>query len=343
MPEAAGAAPPSQPQWGDTLPSHIGALPTFDELPVVAGAPPHSAWGLWGFGDRVGTLNLITDEAVRRAAATVRTGRVIPLNASLTAFDPPLFGRSPLQHTVESFSRGRVRDETVSGLNTQASSQWDGLRHVSSRFYGFYNGAEERTLGITNWAERGIAGRGVLLDIERWFPERGRALAYDGPSPIEVDDLHALVADHGITLATGDLLVLHTGWLDHWRAARRRYEAGPFATPGLRPSRAMLAALWDMHCAAVVTDVPALEVWPPGACASEEVRAQARTDPEAEMQVFMHSHLIAMLGMAVGELWDTGPLARACRSEARTDFLLVSAPLNLPGGVASTSNAVALL
>lgn len=318
-------------------------LPTFAELPVAAGAPPGSAWGLWGADDRVGTLNLLTEESVRRAAATVRTGEVIPLNASLTEFDPPLFGRSPLQHTVESFSKGRVRDETVSGLNTQASSQWDGLRHVQSRFYGFYNGADESELGITNWAERGIAGRGVLLDAERWFQEHGRELAQDEPTPIEVEDLHGIIGDTETPLETGDLLVLHTGWLDRWRESGRRYEARSFATPGLRPSREMLATLWDLHCAAVVTDVPALEVWPPGACATDEVRARASTDPSAEMQVFMHSHLIAMLGMAVGELWDTGRLARACRRAGRSEFLLVSAPLNLPGGVASTSNAVALL
>lgn len=309
----------------------------------MAGAPSLSAWGLWGWEDRVGTLNLLTAEAVRRGVGTVRTGEVIPLNASLTEFDPPLFGRSPLQHSVESFSKGRVRDETVSGLNTQASSQWDGLRHVQSRFHGFYNGADESELGITNWAERGIAGRGVLLDVEKWFQEQGRDLAYDGPTPIEVEDLHAVIGAHGTTLETGDLLVLHTGWLDYWRDSGQRYEAGSFATPGLRPSRAMLAALWDLHCAAVVTDVPALEVWPPGACATPQVRARASTEPEAEMQVFMHSHLIALLGMAVGELWDTGRLARACRKAARSEFLLVSAPLNLPGGVASTSNAVALL
>ncbi|MEH0528003.1 hypothetical protein QBA75_12650 [Streptomyces stelliscabiei] len=32
-------------------------------------------WGRWGADDEIGTLNLITDEVVREAAASVRTGR----------------------------------------------------------------------------------------------------------------------------------------------------------------------------------------------------------------------------------------------------------------------------
>ena len=36
-------------------------------------------WGRWGADDEIGTLNLITDEVVRAAAATVRTGRRVPL------------------------------------------------------------------------------------------------------------------------------------------------------------------------------------------------------------------------------------------------------------------------
>lgn len=36
-------------------------------------------WGRWGADDEIGTLNLITDEVVRRAAAGVRSGRRVPL------------------------------------------------------------------------------------------------------------------------------------------------------------------------------------------------------------------------------------------------------------------------
>ncbi len=38
-----------------------------------------SNWGRWGDADEAGTLNLITPEKRRRAAASVRTGTVISL------------------------------------------------------------------------------------------------------------------------------------------------------------------------------------------------------------------------------------------------------------------------
>lgn len=36
-------------------------------------------WGRWGAEDEIGTLNLVTNEVVRAAAAEIRTGRRIPL------------------------------------------------------------------------------------------------------------------------------------------------------------------------------------------------------------------------------------------------------------------------
>ena len=43
--------------------------PSFDSLPVDKSGPRGNAWGLWGPEDQLGTLNLLTDELVRRAAA----------------------------------------------------------------------------------------------------------------------------------------------------------------------------------------------------------------------------------------------------------------------------------
>lgn len=36
-------------------------------------------WGRWGSDDEIGTLNLVTDEVVREAAACVHSGQRIPL------------------------------------------------------------------------------------------------------------------------------------------------------------------------------------------------------------------------------------------------------------------------
>jgi hypothetical protein len=57
----------------------------------------------------------------------------------------------------------------------------------------------------------------------------------------------------------------------------------------------------------------------------------------------LHRRLIPGLGFAVGELFDFRELGRACQARGRWDFLFVSVPLNIPGGVGSPGNAVAVL
>lgn len=53
--------------------------PQFEELPLEAGDPKASAWGLWGQSDEIGTLNLITPEVVRLAQQEIVAGLIVPL------------------------------------------------------------------------------------------------------------------------------------------------------------------------------------------------------------------------------------------------------------------------
>jgi len=41
-----------------------GRLPDFADLPIKPDYPPHSAWGVFGDDDQIGTLNLLTPERV---------------------------------------------------------------------------------------------------------------------------------------------------------------------------------------------------------------------------------------------------------------------------------------
>ena len=100
-------------------------LPTFAELPVRAGAPAHSSWGLWGDEDRLGCWNLVDDAAARRGAAAVRSGRTFRLDAP---HDPDLARfqkREPFVHRIERIS-GIAWDDVIDGFNTQGATQWDG-------------------------------------------------------------------------------------------------------------------------------------------------------------------------------------------------------------------------
>jgi hypothetical protein len=119
-------------------------------------------------------------------------------------------------------------------------------------------------LGIENMAQRGIAARGVLLDVERYLREQGRPLDHAGRSEITLDDLEGCCAAQEVEINTGDVLLVHFGWLrwymDGPTPAEREAmsDRNQLRAPGLGPPEEM-AWLWDRHVAAVAADNPALE------------------------------------------------------------------------------------
>ncbi len=320
-------------------------LPTFDELPVVDGAPPGSSWGMWGNGDTLGCLNLLTADRVKAATAEVRTGQVFNLNLELELPDPPFFGRAGLLHTVHDTSTGH--DDQIDNYNTQSSSQWDGFRHVKHPKYGFYNGVADGDHGIHHWAQRGIVGRGVLCDVARWREQQGRPIIADEAHPIEPGDITATLTAQGTSVEPGDILLIRSGWLAWYRgldAAGRAAYAGQRVPPscGLRPGTETARVLWNLHVAAAAADNPGFEVMPPGSFETPESMVALRADPERAEEWFVHTALLGKLGLPLGEFFDLDALADACHADRRYTCMVTSAPLNLRAGVATPPNVLAV-
>jgi kynurenine formamidase len=318
-------------------------LPTFDQLPFRAGAPEGSSWGLWGDDDELGTWNLVTPEKTARAAGLVRKGSVFALNLPLDAMParPMFWFRGNPRHTIFDCSGGlRVSyDEYLDAFCPQSSSQWDGHRHVAHPVLGFYNGfkhedvihPDSAKLGIQNLAKKGIATRGVLLDVARYLEHQGQTLDQGSDWTIEAATLDACAAAQGVTLEPGDILLFRTGWLGWLRAQPATVHnelAEELHAPGLLAGRDMAAWLWDHHVASVATDAIAVESWPP-----------AFADPA---RGFFHIQLITLFGMNLGELWDLDALAEDCAADGVYEFFFTSAPLNITGGVGSPPNALAI-
>jgi kynurenine formamidase len=132
----------------------------------------------------------------------------------------------------------------------------------------------------------------------------------------------------------GDILLVRTGWLRWYLEEatpeqRQRmagdYMAGDLVYPGLGPAQEMVEYLWNLHVAAAAADNPGLDAWPP--------------TPE---RGWMHFHLLPLLGIPIGELWYLEDLAADCAQDGVYEFMLTSAPLNIPGGVGSPPNALAI-
>jgi kynurenine formamidase len=334
-------------------------LPDFKDLPVSPTAPPNSAWGLWGAGDQIGTLNLLTDARTLNAINEVRSGRVINLNLPIDEpWRPPGARRGNPKHYIQwvgmsepalegkddltkmTGGHGGGRDDYIAPLWLQGSTQWDGLAHIRNADYGNYNGVPDSDihggpgakLGIDQWAQRCVVGRGVLADVAKYCAHAGRPFDPAGNYGITVNDLQETLAFEGVTIQTGDILLLHTGWMDHYRSADEEYRRNAYTpqglrTPGLEPSDDMLEYLWNIHIAAIAADNTSLEKVPQDG------------DP---FQFRLHQTLLPLWGMAVGESWNLYDIAEDCERDGRYTFLLVSVPLNVKGGLGTPANAVAI-
>lgn len=319
--------------------------PSYRDLPKVNGLP--ASWGLWGSPDYFGCLNLMTPEKLVAAAQLVRRGAVFALNWSADLPDPPMFGRLPHRHEV--VDRVTGHDDVLHDWNTQSSSQWDGFRHIKNIPNGFYDGVPDEEHGVDHWARRGIAGRAVVCDVGRWRAAQGRPLRYGESDVIEPADIMATLDAQGSRLEAGDILLMRTGWTEWYENetdAALRTQCADRATlkaPGLPSGERTAEFLWDLHIAAIGADNPGVEVWPQGTGQDPETVADVKANhPERYHEVFAHSLLLPMLGIPLGELFDLAALAADCAEDGRYTCLFVSAPLNVPHGVATPPNALAI-
>jgi len=353
--ETVAAAPSSdaKPEVnGHSKDSKWSNLPNFDELPMFKDMKG-CAWEVWGKTDQLGTINLLTDEVVKRAASEeIITGVTVSLNWPLNFPSKPLFGRKHPEINMKPSPTRVVRDDEIH-INTQSGSQWDGLRHFGLQDHGiFYNNTPAESMaggfipihdpcaidpsmahiGIQNWANHGICGRGVFLDLVRYHTAGTtlKELPYDPWTThgFTAAELEACAKKQGVTFRQGDILILRAGFIHKYQNAtqeeRDALAERPETFAGIEQSEEMKKFLWNNHFAAIASDQPALESW-----------------PTPEGTAHMHQTLLGLWGMPIGEMFDVEKLSDVCAQTGRYTFFFSSWPLAIIGGCASPPNAAA--
>ena len=286
------------------------------------------AWGRFGADDERGAVNLITPEAVRRAAGLVRTGQVIPLGQPISPRTPVPRHRAPMQHFMDrdggDYAAGGKRpggfqfaEDTVV-MPLQFATHVDALCHAWSDDQ-LYNGFPSTGTRSTTRATRcgiekmgSIVARGVLFDV---VASTGTPLAIG--ATVSRAMLENAAGQAGIAIETGDVALIRTGWIETMLADARYYDG----EPGLDVEAAQWLA--EQGVAAIGADNFAIEAipFPPG-------------------QVFpVHQCVLRGYGVALIEGMVLEALARAGARE----FLFVAAPLPIVGGTASPLMPVAVL
>ncbi|HEY2775019.1 MAG TPA: cyclase family protein [Candidatus Binatia bacterium] len=316
-------------------------LPLFRDLPVRKDAPPESNWGVFGDDDELGCLNFLTPEGVVDAARLVRRGRVFRLDTPINYARPPLFSRSPAQHKIISFEPFGLlgHDDSLDNYNTQEGSQWDGLGHIGHlRHRAYYNGVTDDQiqdgtggkLGIHLWSNR-FVGRAVLIDVRKHTHDGGRAIDPLSSAHYTLADLEEALAAQKTRLEPGSILLVRTGWVGAYIAAsdEQKIAMAPMSdlkACGIESSSGLVAWLWDHRVAAIGTDCPAVEPWP-----------WSFQDEKA-----LHYRTLSLMGLPLGEQFVLDELAADCAADGCYEFMLVSVPLHLEGGIATPPNAVAI-
>jgi len=279
-------------------------------------------WGRWGADDELGTMNLITPEKTRAAAALVQRGITVSLAHNPMPDPAPDNPDTAFNHTMGESLRSDTYEFRYHGYGV---SHIDSLCHFlwNDRMYNDIppsaSSVEEGCgkLGIQN-LKQGIVTRGILLDFARL-----KGVPYLEPqTPIYVEDIEAWEAMAGVTVSPGDVIFVRTG---RWA---RRAALGPWQVSGNSAGLHASVLPWiKERGVAVVGSDAATDVMPS--------LVEGVTQP-------VHTMLIAGFGIHIFDNMDLEALAETAARENRWEFMLTAGPIPVEGGTGSPLNPIAI-
>ena len=320
---------------------HILALLVFCSAGLAPAAEPSSTvsraefdrwmesisnWGRWGEDDELGTLNLVTPAKSKAAVALVQEGVTVSMALDLNTVQDAL-NQNPFRHSV---ATGKFSGHDVAGddygvqYHGFAHSHIDGLPHFAHKGK-LYNGFGFDTikptgatkLGIHN-LKNGIVSRAVLVDMA-WFKEVD---FLEPGTAITVADLEAWEQKTGVTVGSGDVLLVRTG---RWERVRQKGQWNFLeAAAGMHASVAQWLKARDV---ALIGCDGVSDVMPSG--------VEGLANP-------LHELVLVGLGMRILDNLNLDDVAQAAKARNRWEFLFVGAPLRAVGGTGSPLNPLAV-
>lgn len=284
-----------------------------------------SNWGRWGKDDQLGALNLVTPEKRKRALTLVREGISVSLARELEK-EKAVDNGSPFQHWMDRAGTNNpgysCADTFKVSYHGMAHTHIDSLCHMfyQGRMYNGYpqtmvtsDGAGQ--LGVQN-LKAGIVSRGVLIDMALL---KGVDFLEPG-TPIYPEDLDAWERKTGLKVTAGDIVLVRTG---RWaRRARLGPWSGKYA--GLHGSCARWLKERDV---AVLGSDAASDVLPSGV---------------DEVAMPIHQLCLVAMGTWILDNCDLEAVSLEAKRQGRWEFMLLVAPLAVPGGTGSPVNPIAV-
>lgn len=285
-----------------------------------------SNWGRWGKDDQLGTINLITPDKRKQAAALIKEGVTVSL--AHAAIKQERDSSPGFQHKMTAIPKKGdeityAGDEFSVSYHGFSQTHLDGLCHLLYKGK-MYNGVTQDVisatgaskLGVQNF-QSGIVTRAVLMDMPRHFGVR----FLEGNRAIYPDDLDAWEKKAGVKVESGDALLIRTG-----RWTRGEVEG---TWDVMKDSAGLHAAclpwLKKRNVALIGSDL-ALDVLPSG--------VDGFPQP-------VHWVCIVGMGMPILDNADFENLSEEANARKRWQFSLTIAPLVVEGGTGSPVNPLA--
>src|SRR5262245_57529417 len=266
--------------------------------------------GRWGKDDQLGTLNLITPEKRRRAAALVKTGTAVSLSSDIARVGQ----QQSRPNGGWLVNRFRINGEFLmesqeTEFHGSRITHFDAVCHRTYKGKG-YNGLEFKDvatedggcskLAVTT-ARNSIITRGVLVDIP-------------GTTRLRREDIDAWEKRTGIKISSGDALL--------FRTRQPNVTATGAGAAGYDPS--ILPFLKERDVALIGSDA-----------IQEGGNIPGVGTP-------IHAFVLVALGMNILDNLDLTEAAETASKLRRWDFMLVVSPLRVEDGSGSPVNPVAL-
>ena len=287
-----------------------------------------SNWGRWGKGDQKGTVNLITANKVKQAAALAKSGITVSLERKLDTQKSADNG-NPLTHTMTNTGENPVAgayamDRYEISYHGYGHTHMDALGHafMDGKMYNGYpqssvtkSGAEKNDIVAF---QNGVVTRGIIVDIPRL-----KGVPYLEPgAAIYVEDLEAWEKKTGVKIGSGDALFVRTG---RWA---RRDAKGPWNAGQTIAGLHVSVVPWLKQ-----RDVAILG----GDGASDVMPSQV----DGVVQP-VHFLMLIAIGSPLFDNCDLEAVAETANRLNRYEFMFSAAPLAVPGGTGSPINPIAI-
>jgi hypothetical protein len=286
-----------------------------------------SNWGRWGKDDTLGAANLITAAKRQQAMALAKTGTVVSLERRVVLSDKPAeskaddkpHGISFYKIRFQTFPPGNPRGIAGYSSDLQEFHVHGGMTHLDALCHKsadgkLYNGfllAETvsqdtgcKTHGLDGLPQ-GLVTRGVLIDMTRV-----KGVAREPGGRVYQQDIEAWEKQTGITVSAGDAVFVFNPSAEGGPNGPRRN--GEFDISTLPWMKARGVAMTS-----AVGDIPG--------------------DEHAD-----HRLLLVAMGVYLLDGVRLDQLAAAAARLNRWEFMLVVAPLQVPGSTGSPVNPLAM-